>query len=77
MGAVKYRALVDLFYPTDPTVLRALADGTNLPMRQRGMKHVSAGTVVDDIPEVSIAGLLEKGRIERVDAWVPGDDVDG
>ena len=64
---MSYRALVDLFYPTDTSIVRRLADGENLPMRGRGMKHVPAGTVVDDIPAVSIPVLLAKGKIERVE----------
>lgn len=62
----KYRALVDLFYPTDAKVLRALAAGENLPLRGRRMKHVAAGDEVTDIPPVSVKGLLEAGRIEEV-----------
>lgn len=61
-----YRALVDLFYPTDPAIVEAIAKGENPPMRSRGMRHVAAGEVVDDIPTASIAGLLAKGRIEEV-----------
>ena len=63
---VSYRALVDLFYPTDPDTLQALRDGTHVPLRARRMKHVGVGEVVSDIPTESIAGLLAKGRIEEV-----------
>lgn len=63
---MRYLALVDLFYPTDRAVLRALASGENPPLRARGMKHVAAGSVVEDIPTVSIKGLLAKRKIEAV-----------
>ena len=64
---MKYKALFDLFYPTDPEVVQRLHNGENLPMRKRGMKHVAAGTIVDDLPEVSIPVLLAKGKIVAVD----------
>ena len=62
----KYKVLIDLFYPTDPKILKALVTGENLPMKGRWMKHVKAGSIVSDIPAVSIPGLLEAGRIEEV-----------
>lgn len=61
-----YRAVVDLFYPTDVAILRRLIAGEDMPLRVRGMKMVNAGDIVDDIPEVSVAGLLAAGRIEEV-----------
>ena len=61
-----YRTLVELFYPTDPRILRRLQAGENLPMRERRMKHVPAGSIVDDIPAESVAGLLAAGRIAEV-----------
>lgn len=62
----QYQVNHELFYPTNPAVLRKLKAGENLPLIQRGMKHVVLGEIVDDIPAVSIAGLLEKGWIQEV-----------
>ena len=62
-----YKANVDLFYPVDSAVLRKLRAGENLPMRQRRMKHVPAGSVVTDIPRESVAVLLAKGQITEVE----------
>ena len=63
---MSYRALRDLYYPTDPAVLRLLVAGENLPMRGRNMKTVPAGSIVSDIPKASVAVLLAKGWIEEV-----------
>lgn len=62
----RYRVLVGLDYPTDPDVLRRLRAGENLPVKERHMKRVEPGTVVDDLPGESVAGLLARGRIELV-----------
>ena len=63
---MRYRALVDLFYPSSQAMLRRL-ERENVPLRKRGMKHVKAGAIVTDIPAVSIPVLLKKGKIEEVD----------
>lgn len=62
----RYRALVGLAYPADPAIIKRLQAGEQIPMDQRGMKEVPAGAVVDDIPAVSLPGLLARGRIEEV-----------
>ena len=63
----RYRALTFLHYPTDPAVIARLLDGEDIPMDERGpMKSVEAGSIVHDLPETSVAGLLAKGRIEEV-----------
>jgi len=63
---MKYRALVDLFYPVSAMTIRALERGDNIPLRKRNMKHVPAGTIVEDVPAASVAELLATGRIELV-----------
>ena len=62
----RYRALVDLWYPTDPAIIRRIRDGENMPNKERKIKHINPGDVVSDLPGVSIAGLLLKGMIEEV-----------
>ncbi len=63
----KYRALVDLRYPTDPAIIERLLKGETIPDAQLGhVRDVKAGHTVDDIPATSVAGLLAKGRIEVV-----------
>lgn len=53
----KYRALVELHYPTNPKSKRENWE----------FKRVKAGAVVDDIPAQSIDWLLAEGRIEPVE----------
>lgn len=65
-GGRQYRAVVDLWYPTDPAIIARLLAGERIPMRARGLRHVTAGTVITDMPAVSIAGQLAKGRIVEV-----------
>jgi hypothetical protein len=63
----RYRALVDLTYPTDPEIIARLLAGDFIPPEKRGpVRNVTAGEIVDDIPETSIRGLLQKGRVEEV-----------
>lgn len=62
----KYRALRDLWYPTDARIIRRLRDGEEIPMHHRHLKKVIAGEIVDDIPNVSVKGLLANGWIEEV-----------
>ncbi len=63
----RYRALVDLRYPTDPAIIKRLLDGEDIPDAQLGhVRDVKAGHLADDIPATSVAGLLAKGRIEVV-----------
>lgn len=63
----RFRVLVDdLSYPTDPEVIARLAAGVNLPWGQRHVREVGRGAVVDDLPEVSIPGLIAAGWIEPV-----------
>ena len=65
---MRYRVLVELFYPTDPGVIQRVLDGEQVKLSRRGMKRVDAGSVVDDIPEASVEWLLAKGKIEPVPA---------
>lgn len=58
----KYKALVGLVYPTNPTD----------PRESWRWKKVKAGQVVDDIPAKSIDGLLKRKRIEAVDGGNDG-----
>jgi hypothetical protein len=68
----KYRALRGLAYPTDPKIVKRLQAGEDIPWEERGCKEVAAGQVVDDIPSVSLAWLLDAGAIEEV-----GDEATG
>lgn len=61
-----YEALVGLTYPTDPKVLERLAAGEDVPWEERGLKEVEAGSLVTDIPAISIGWLLEQGLIRKV-----------
>lgn len=61
-----YRALRELRYPTDLEVVARLVAGENPPLRQRGMKTVKEGAIVEDLPAESIPMLLEKGWIEEM-----------
>jgi len=61
-----YRALVELWYPTDRNILRRLRAGERVPMEQRHDKFVAVGEIVSDIPAESIGGFLAKGKIEEV-----------
>lgn len=68
MAAQKWRALEDLFYPTDAAVIARLKAGENLTVAERGpIKHVKAGHIVTDIPAVSLPWLLANGHIEVVE----------
>lgn len=65
----KYRVLVEggLDYPTSAlTVKRILAGEHSLTPTERRERHAEQGDTVDDIPSVSVPGLLEKGYIEVV-----------
>ena len=55
--AKRYRVLVTLRYPINPRAKRENWE----------WKRVRPGTVVEDIPTISVAGLLAKGAIELVD----------
>ena len=63
----RYRVLRGLSYPTDPKVIRRLLAGERVPWEERRMKVVDVGVVVNDIPAVSVPGLLARGAIEAVD----------
>ena len=63
---VHYRALRALYYPTDPAIVKRLVAGENLRMGERQMREVEAGTIVEDLPEVSVPGLLKAKWIERL-----------
>tara|TARA_R110000824_G_scaffold14098_2_gene60447 strand:+ start:952 stop:1191 length:240 start_codon:yes stop_codon:yes gene_type:complete len=67
----KYRAVVDLMYPTPATLKIVIKAGgiSKLSVAQRErvtLKNVNAGALCDDIPEKSIKGLLAKGSIKEV-----------
>ena len=63
----KYRVLTDeLFYPTDPDIVRRLKAGEKIGWDARRNKSVVKGDVVEDIPSVSVPGLLKAGWIEEV-----------
>lgn len=63
---MSYRAVVDLWYPASPAMVRRLERGENVPMNKRGMKVARAGSTVTDLPAASIPNLLAKGRIVEV-----------
>ena len=64
----KYRVLVSgLSYPIDSRILRRLAAGEEIPLSQRKMcRPHRINDIVDDIPKVSIPGLIKAGWIEEV-----------
>lgn len=64
----RYRVLVPgLTYPTDIRILRRLAAGEDIPLPQRRMCVPHAvGDIVDDLPGMSVKGLLGAGWIEEV-----------
>lgn len=64
--ARRFRANVDLSYPTDERVIARLLAGENLPESERTNKDVDRGEIVDDIPACSVPWLLEAGAIEEV-----------
>ena len=62
-----YRALVDLWYATDPAAIARIRAGEKkVPWGERRERHVYAGQIANDLPAVSVPGLLEKGWIEEV-----------
>ena len=67
--ARRYRALVELRYPTDPAIIARLEAGENVPWAERGMVRVRAGERITVMPPTPIADLIAKGRvIEEVTA---------
>lgn len=54
----RYRVLVEIDYPTPATF--------SLPRDKWVRKIAAVGSVVSDIPAVSIPWLLEQGQIEEV-----------
>lgn len=66
----RYRAVVELTYPTPGSLKAVLAAGgvTKMTPAQRDkitLKRVKAGAYADDIPEKSIKWLLKEGLIKR------------
>ena len=61
-----YEVLVGLSYPTDPKIIERLVGGEDIPWEDRGIKQAEVGTIVDDIPTVSVEWLLEQGIIREV-----------
>ena len=71
--ATRFRATVELTYPTPASLKVVLAAGgmTKLSEEQRAkvtLKRVPAGSYCDDIPEKSIKKLLARGHITEVGA---------
>ena len=63
----QYRALKELYYPLNVVIQRRLKAGEKLTMKERGAQRiVQVGELTDDIPTMSIRGLLEAGWIEEV-----------
>lgn len=64
---MRYRILnPEISYPTDASIIARLLAGDDIPIEDRGIVRRTAGEIVDDIPEVSVAGLLADGDIEIV-----------
>lgn len=62
----RLRAVVDLWYPTDPDIIARLLAGENLRWGERGVRRVRAGEFCDDLPIGSRAVQIAKGRVEEV-----------
>ena len=58
--------LYRLSYPTDAEIIKRILAGEVIPHEERGVKEVRAGTVVDDVPAVSVDWLLAQAYIEEV-----------
>lgn len=66
-GAPKYRALVELQYPTDERVIARLLKGEQIPMDERGdLYEIGPGAIAEGLPACSVPWLLEQGLIELV-----------
>lgn len=63
---MKYLVLVGLDYPTDPSIIRRLKAGEDIPFEQRKMKRAEPGEIVEDLPKESAPWLLAQGCIEEV-----------
>jgi len=73
MTTDRYRAVVELTYPTPASLKTVIAKGGLTEMSREDlqkitMKHVKAGAYADDIPEKSITWLLKQGLIKKVGA---------
>ena len=69
----RYRAVVELTYPTPASLKMVLAKGgltemSHEDLQKIAMKHVKAGAYADDIPETSISWLLKQGLIKKIGA---------
>lgn len=66
-GGKRYRVLNQISYPTDADVIKRLGQGEDVPHDERGyIAHPRVGTIVDNIPAVSVDWLLRDGHIEAV-----------
>ena len=63
----RYRALVPLYYRTDPAVIRRVKAGEKVPFAESKIRTCKAGALVNDLPRESVAGLLRKKWIEAVE----------
>lgn len=66
MAKRRFRVLRGLAYPTDPKIIKRIQNGEKIPWAKRKMKEVEPGAIVDDVPEVSVDLLIERGVIEEV-----------
>ena len=71
MSTARYRATVELTYPSPGSLKAVLAAGglsklTPEQLKTITMKHVKAGALADGIPETSIKWLLKDGMITKV-----------
>ena len=71
MSTERYRATVELTYPSPGSLKAVLAAGgmSKLTPEKRKtitMKQIKAGALADGLPETSIKGLLKEGMITKV-----------
>lgn len=71
MARERYRALVNLTYPTAASLKEVLTAGglSKLSPEQRDqvvLKRVKSGSLADGVPETSVKDLLRRGLIQRV-----------
>ena len=62
----QYRALKNLLYTTskDDAVIQKLRRLETVSRAEAAWKEIEVGDIVDDLPALSIPGLLENGWIE-------------
>ena len=73
MSTERYRATVELTYPSVSSLKQVLAAGglsklTPEQLKTITMKQIKAGELADGLPETSVKWLLKDGKIEKAGA---------